>query len=123
MWKGSFVEYVILIAMLSLLSFFVKAFRAFADSSHMAATKGIRLNAVLRKQFERFCRDQLLDERAVIEAWLLRFLEASEAERKEAATRYVAWYEEFAGERSAVHPETIMRKGPGPSRSRRQRDS
>ena len=57
----------------------------------MPSTKGIRLNASLRKQFEDFCRVHLLDERAVIEAWLVRFLEASDEERKLTAKRYADW--------------------------------
>ncbi len=57
----------------------------------MPAPKGFRLNEELRKAFEEFCRANLLDERAVIEAWLLRLLEATEDERKAVAERYAHW--------------------------------
>lgn len=60
----------------------------------MAATKGIRLHSELRKKFEEHCRANLLDERAVIEAWLLQFLEASESARQHAAARYGHWLAE-----------------------------
>jgi hypothetical protein len=51
----------------------------------MPAPKNFRLDEELRAWFERHCREQLLDERSVVEAWLLRFLEASEADRQAAA--------------------------------------
>ena len=70
----------------------------------MAATKGIRLHPELRAEFEQFCRDHLLDERAVIEAWLLRFLEASAAERQDAAKRYGLWSLQHAKPGGAAHP-------------------
>lgn len=57
----------------------------------MPSTKGIRLHTELRERFESTCAANLLDERAVIEAWLLRFLEASDAEKQQAATRYMQW--------------------------------
>lgn len=60
----------------------------------MATTKGIRLHAELRRQFEEHCRANLLDERAVIEAWLLQFLEATAESRQQAAARYSEWLDE-----------------------------
>lgn len=57
----------------------------------MAGQKNFRLNDELREEFERYCRDHLLDERAVVEAWLLRFLEAGDQERQVAAARYSQW--------------------------------
>jgi len=78
----------------------------------MAATKGIRLNESIRKEFEDFCRDNLLDERAVIEAWLVRFLEASNEERRHVAMRYVAWLDEhnLRGKDSGSGLAALMRK-------------
>lgn len=57
----------------------------------MATTKGLRLDEELRSRFERYCREHLLDERAVVEAWLLRFLEAVDQERQSTAKRYAEW--------------------------------
>jgi hypothetical protein len=57
----------------------------------MPAAKTLRLNEQLRKLFEEHCRNHLLDERSVVEAWLLRFLEASEDERRDTAARYAEW--------------------------------
>lgn len=62
-----------------------------ANTFEMPTTKGFRLDQELRESFERFCRDHLLDERAVVEAWLLRFLEAGDQERHAAAKRYSEW--------------------------------
>jgi len=86
----------------------------------MAATKGIRLNPILREEFEQFCRAHLLDERAVIEAWLLRFLEAPDDERQQVAKRYMKWHEERTGEKAAVRPDTLTRKGQVSRTSRRR---
>jgi len=44
--------------------------------------------------FESYCREHLLDERAVMEASLLRFLEGSEQERRAIAGRYMQWQTE-----------------------------
>jgi hypothetical protein len=85
-------------------------FGAIADTFVMASTKGIRLNEAIRKEFEDYCRVNLLDERAVIEAWLLRFLEASEEERKRAAARYTQWHEHKG------KPDTTAEKKPVPSK-------
>lgn len=68
-----------------------------ADTQGMAATKGIRLNTALRSRFEAFCRSHLLDERAVIEAWLLRFLEATDHERQQVAEAYAKWIANHSG--------------------------
>lgn len=57
----------------------------------MPAPKNFRLNEDLRRLFEDACRENLLDERAVAEAWLLRFLEAGNEERTKVAKRYAEW--------------------------------
>jgi hypothetical protein len=57
----------------------------------MPAPKNFRLNDDLRKQFEQICRENLLDERSVAEAWLLQFIEANAEQRQAAAKRYSAW--------------------------------
>ena len=57
----------------------------------MPGQKNFRLNDELRAWFERHCREHLLDERSVVEAWLLRFLEAPESERQTTAKRYAEW--------------------------------
>lgn len=77
----------------------------------MSPTKGIRLDPKLREEFERHCRDHLLDERSVIEAWLLRFLEASVTEREAAAKRYQQWRSAGGGP-NAISPKS-GRKRPG----------
>jgi hypothetical protein len=60
----------------------------------MPAPKNFRLNGELREWFERHCRENLLDERAVVEAWLLRSLETTPEERQAVAKRYSDWLEE-----------------------------
>lgn len=59
-----------------------------------APPKNFRLHQDLRTQFEAFCREHLLDERSVVEAWILRFLETSDAERQGVAKRYAEWVSE-----------------------------
>jgi hypothetical protein len=61
------------------------------DTSGMPRQKNFRLNDELRSRFERHCREHLLDERAVVEAWLLFFLESSDQERESTAKRYAEW--------------------------------
>lgn len=60
-------------------------------------TKGLRLHPRLREEFETFCRQNLLDERSVIEAWMLAFLAASEPQRREVAQRYDNWLRTHGG--------------------------
>lgn len=78
----------------------------------MPTTKGIRLDEDLRQAFEQHCRAHLLDERAVIEAWLLRFLEASEEERVAAAKRYAEWRAMRDGSPNASKPAKGKKGGP-----------
>lgn len=80
----------------------------------MPATKGIRLDEELRASFEEYCRAHLLDERAVIEAWLLRFLEAKDEDRRAAAERYTQWSNErkaIAKSRGTASPSPKKRTG------------
>lgn len=60
----------------------------------MAKLKAFRLHDALRENLETHCRRHLMDERAVVEAWILRFLEASTEERQAAADRYLEWLSE-----------------------------
>jgi hypothetical protein len=60
-------------------------------------TKGLRLHPRLRDEFETFCRQNLLDERSVIEAWMLAFLQAGEQQRREVAQRYDQWIRTHGG--------------------------
>jgi hypothetical protein len=57
----------------------------------MPAPKNFRLNDDLRQQFEQICRENLLDERSVAEAWLLQFIEANVEQRQAVAKRYSEW--------------------------------
>ncbi len=78
----------------------------------MPTTKGIRLDEELREAFEQHCRTHLLDERAVIEAWLLRFLEASDEDRLAAAKRYAEWRAKRDDASDAVKPAKGKKTGP-----------
>ena len=60
-------------------------------------TKGLRLHPRLRQEFETHCRLNLLDERSVIEAWMLAFLQASELKRREVAHSYDEWVRSHGG--------------------------
>jgi hypothetical protein len=62
-----------------------------SDTSFMPAPKNFRLNDDLRRQFEQICKENLLDERSVAEAWLLQFIEADAEQRKAVARRYSEW--------------------------------
>ncbi|MCE9554587.1 MAG: hypothetical protein K8T91_14615 [Planctomycetes bacterium] len=73
----------------------------------MAAIKGFRMNEELRARFEAACRENLYDERSVVEAWLLRFLDASQDERQRTAKRYSEW----VGERKAAPAKPRSVKG------------
>lgn len=80
----------------------------------MPSVKGFRLNDELRASFEEYCRAHLLDERAVIEAWLLRFLEAKDEDRRAVAERYTQWSNERkanADSRGAASPSPKKRPG------------
>jgi len=56
-----------------------------------APAKNVRMNEALREWFEGFCRDHALDQRLVIEAWILGFLEATDEERLRMVRRYNEW--------------------------------
>ena len=62
-----------------------------------STTKGLRLHPELRRRWEAECRKHLADERAVAEAWMLAFVEASPAERQKVAARYNDWLNEQGG--------------------------
>ena len=57
----------------------------------MPASKNFRLNDELRKQFEKVCRENLFDERSVVEAWILQFIDAGTDRRQAVAKRYAEW--------------------------------
>ncbi|HZK82446.1 MAG TPA: hypothetical protein VFC46_15295, partial [Humisphaera sp.] len=62
----------------------------------MPTQKNFRLNHELRARFEKLCRENLLDERSVVEAWLLQFLEGTTEQRQVVAKRYSDWIAERA---------------------------
>ncbi len=62
-----------------------------------STTKGLRLHPQIRDWFEGFCAERLMDERSVMEAALLTFLEAGEEERRRMALRHRAWLDERGG--------------------------
>ena len=75
-----------------------------------STTKGLRLHPELRDWFETFCAERLMDERSVMEAALLVFLEAGEDQRRAMALRHRQWLEDRGGR---------VKPGPRASRSRR----
>jgi hypothetical protein len=79
------------------------------DTLGMPRQKNFRLNDELRTQFERHCRGHLLDERAVVEAWLLRFLESSDQERQATAKRYTEWLSKRKKEKDMSATQTGKR--------------
>lgn len=62
-----------------------------------STTKGLRLHPEIRDWFETFCAERLMDERSVMEAALLVFLEANDQERRAMALRHRQWLEERGG--------------------------
>lgn len=68
----------------------------------MPAPKNFRLHDELRARFEKVCGENLFDERSVVEAWLLQFLEADQERRQMAAKRYADWL----AERQNSKPQT-----------------
>ena len=62
-----------------------------------SSTKGLRIHPDIRDLFEQFCADRLLEERSVMEAALLAFIEADEAQRLKMARRQREWLEQRGG--------------------------
>lgn len=57
----------------------------------MTTQKNFRFNKILLERFEKYCADNLLDERSVVEACMLGFLEATDSHRQELAKKFTAW--------------------------------